>query len=133
MFIDEAERELVVRPKVSYQIMLGASSAAQLLHGVPRLRRPRLIRWYELLGHDLIRFHHGPKLGTGLLVTCVGQGGKGAHAMVGVGEEAFKYFALPPSNATIPIQRALCWRYSSSVWSSFAQSRHSNPHRSARW
>jgi hypothetical protein len=27
--------------------------------------------------------------------------------MVGVGEEAFKYFALPPSNATIPIQGAL--------------------------
>jgi len=34
MFIDEAERELVVRPKVSYQIMLGAFSAALLLFGI---------------------------------------------------------------------------------------------------
>jgi NADH-quinone oxidoreductase subunit N len=34
MFIDEPEGKLVVRPKVSYQIMLGAFSAALLLFGI---------------------------------------------------------------------------------------------------
>ena len=34
MFIDEAAGELVVRPKVSYQIMLGAFSAALILFGI---------------------------------------------------------------------------------------------------
>ena len=34
MFIDEAEGELVVRPKIGYQIMLGTFSATLLLFGV---------------------------------------------------------------------------------------------------
>jgi NADH-quinone oxidoreductase subunit N len=34
MFIDEAAGELVVRPKISYQIMLGAFSAALILFGI---------------------------------------------------------------------------------------------------
>ena len=34
MFIDRAIGELVVRPKVSYQIMLGAFSVALLLFGI---------------------------------------------------------------------------------------------------
>jgi len=46
MFIDEPEGDLIVRPKLSYQIMLGAFSVALVLFGV---WWPPIIEWTHVV------------------------------------------------------------------------------------
>jgi hypothetical protein len=59
------------------------------------------------LGSHFIGFHHGPKLGTDLLITLLGFESIGTHSTIGVAEEAFECFELRPSNPTIQMQHAL--------------------------
>jgi hypothetical protein len=59
------------------------------------------------LESHFIGFHHGPKLATDLLIKLFGLEGIGSHPTIGVAEEAFEYFALPPANTTIQMQHAL--------------------------